>query len=52
MGNGATQGGFQGTARVEIPNSDPGFAQGPFYVNAGSFYYHLDLVSASLTQHF
>ena len=52
MGNGANLGGFSGTANVEIPNSDVAYAQGPFYVNAGSFFYHLDLVSVSVTQHF
>jgi hypothetical protein len=52
MGNGATQGGFAGTAGVEIPNADLGYAKGPFYVNAGSFFYHLDLLSVALTQHF
>jgi hypothetical protein len=52
VGNGATNGGFDGTAGVEIPNADPGYAKGPFYVNAGKFFYHLDLLSVSLTQHF
>jgi hypothetical protein len=52
MGNGANQGGFAGSANVEIPNADLGYAKGPFYVNAGTFFYHLDLLSFSLTQHF
>lgn len=52
MGNGANQGGFDGTAGVEIPNADQNFAEGPFYVNAGTFFYHLDLLSVSFTQHF
>jgi hypothetical protein len=52
MGNGAANGGFDGTAGVEIPNADQGYAKGPFYVNAGRFFYHLDMLSLSLTQHF
>jgi hypothetical protein len=52
MGNGASQGGFQGAANVEIPNADLGYAKGPFYVNAGTFFYHLDMLSFALTQHF
>lgn len=52
MGNGAANGGFDGTAHVEIQNADQAYAKGPFYVNAGSFYYHLDMLSFSLTQHF
>ena len=51
-GNGAQQGGFDGTAGVEVPNGQLGYDEGPFYVNAGSYFYHLDVVSASVTQHF
>jgi hypothetical protein len=51
-GAGAERGGFDGEARVEIPNADLGYPEGPYYVNAGSFYYHLDALSLSLTQHF
>lgn len=51
-GLGATNGGFDGTAGVEIPNADLGYPLGPYFVNAGSFYYHLDVVSVSVTQHF
>jgi hypothetical protein len=52
MGEGASQGGFNGTAGVEIPNADQAYAKGPFYVNAGKFFYHLDMLSVALTQHF
>ena len=43
---------FNGRANVEVPNADQAYAKGPFYINAGSFYYHLDLLSIALTQHF
>lgn len=51
-GNGADAGGFDGVAGVEIPNGDRNEPLGPFFVNAGSFFYHLDVVSLSFTQHF
>jgi len=52
-GNGANAGGFDGNAKVEVPNGDSARAvPGPFYVNAGSYYYHLDVVSLSFAQHF
>jgi long-chain fatty acid transport protein len=51
-GQGAMNGGFDGTARIEIPNADLGYPVGPYFVNAGSFYYNLDVLSLSLTQHF
>jgi hypothetical protein len=51
-GLGAMNGGFDGTARIEIPNADLGYPVGPYFVNAGSFYYNLDVLSLSLTQHF
>jgi len=44
--------GFDGNASVEIPNADLGYPRGPYFVNAGSFYYHLDVLSMSITQHF
>ena len=49
---GANLGGFDGIAGVEVPNGDPAYPVGPYYVNAGSYFYHLDVVSASVTQHF
>jgi hypothetical protein len=52
MGNGASRGGFDGVAGVEVPNGEPGYAIGPYFVNAGSYYYHLDVVSLSFAQHF
>lgn len=52
MGNGASRGGFDGAAGVEVPNGEPGYATGPYFVNAGSYYYHLDVVSLSFAQHF
>jgi hypothetical protein len=51
-GNGAMNGGFNGVAGVEVPNGEQGYAIGPYFVNAGSYFYHLDVVSASVTQHF
>ena len=51
-GLGAQNGGFDGNANVEIPNADLGYPRGPYFVNAGSFYYHLDVLSMSITQHF
>ena len=48
-------GGFDGVAGVEVPNGnktreidDPG----PHYINAGSYFYHLDVVSLTFAQHF
>ena len=52
MGAGAQQGGFDGMAGVEIPNADLGYEIGPYFVNAGSYHYHLDVVSLSFAQHF
>jgi long-subunit fatty acid transport protein len=52
MGNGANSGGFSGVAGVEVPNGEPGYEIGPYFVNAGSYYFHLDVVSLSFTQHF
>ncbi len=52
MGNGASMGGFDGVAGVEVPNGEPGYEIGPYFVNAGSYYYHLDVVSLSFAQHF
>lgn len=44
-------GGYDGDAAVEVPNSMRE-TPGTFFTNAGSFYYNLDVVSASLVQHF
>jgi long-subunit fatty acid transport protein len=45
--------GFDGTAGVEIPNGDATRTMpGPDFVNAGSYYYNLDVASLSFTQHF
>lgn len=52
QGNNAMAGGFDGVAGVEIPNADLGYPVGPYFVNAGIFVYHLDVLSLSLTQHF
>ena len=52
MGAGADRGGFDGMAGVEIPNADLGYEVGPYFVNAGSYHYHLDVVSLSFAQHF
>jgi len=44
-------GGFDGTAGVGIPSA--GLAEeGPYYVNAGSFTYALDVLSLTFAQHF
>ncbi len=55
-GTGADQrNGFDGTAGVEIPNGDVTRSltmPGPDFVNAGSYYYNLDVASVSFTQHF
>jgi hypothetical protein len=51
-GAGAENGGFDGVAGVEIPNADVGYPLGPYFLNAGSFFYHLDVVSFSIAQHF
>jgi hypothetical protein len=52
MDMGKELGGFDGTAGVEVPNGDLAFPEGPYYVNAGSYFYHLDVVSLSFAQHF
>jgi hypothetical protein len=51
-GMGAEQGGFDGIAGVEIPNADLAYPTGPYFVNAGTYFYHLDVVSLSFAQHF
>jgi hypothetical protein len=48
----ADRGGFDGVAGVEVPNADQAYAQGPFYINAGRYYFSLDVVSLSVAQHF
>ena len=52
MNMGADQGGFDGTAGVEVPNADLAYAKGPYYINAGSYFYHLDVLSVAFAQHF
>jgi hypothetical protein len=51
-GQGAQNGGFDGTAGVEVPNAGLDYEVGPYFVNAGSFFYHLDALSLSVAQHF
>ena len=49
------KGPFDGTAGVEVPNGDkvrPLSNPGPHYINAGSYFYHLDIVSLTFAQHF
>ena len=49
---GNTEGGdFDGTAGVGIPSAGLP-EEGPYYVNAGSFTYALDVLSLTFTQHF
>lgn len=44
---------FDGTAMVDVPNGDAVRTEpGPRYVNAGSYFYNLDVVSVTFTQHF
>lgn len=52
MNNGAELGGFDGTAGVEIPNGAQDYEEGPYYVNAGRYFFSLDVVSLSVAQHF
>jgi hypothetical protein len=52
MNVGADKGGFDGVAGVEIQNPSTSYTEGPFYVNAGEYYYHLDVMSLSIAQHF
>jgi len=40
-----------GVARFAIPDAADS-VEGPLFANAGTFYYHLDVVSLSLAQHF
>jgi hypothetical protein len=40
-----------GVAKFAIPDASDS-VEGPLFANAGSFYYHLDVVSLSLAQHF
>jgi hypothetical protein len=51
-GAGAENGGFDGVAGVEIPNADIAYEVGPYFVNAGSYFFHLDVLSLSVAQHF
>jgi long-subunit fatty acid transport protein len=52
MNQGADNGGFDGMAGVEVPNGAQDYPIGPYYVNAGTYFFHLDVVSVSVTQHF
>ena len=52
MNTGAEGGDFDGVAGVEIQNPSTSYTEGPFYVNAGTYYFHLDVVSLSIAQHF
>ena len=48
-----TPGSFDGNAQADIPNGDAARTEpGPHYVNAGSYFYDLDVISLSITQHF
>ena len=48
-----TPGSFDGNAPADIPNGDAARTEpGPHYVNAGSYFYDLDVISLSITQHF
>ena len=52
MGNGADAAGpFDGTAAVEIPNGMQK-TPGPYFANAGSYYYNLSVLSLSISQRF
>ena len=47
--------GFDGIAGVEVPNGSktrPLNMPGPHFINAGSSFYNLDVVSLSFAQHF
>ena len=46
-----TGGDFDGVANVSVPSAGPPEA-GPYYINAGSFTYGLDVLSLGFTQHF
>jgi long-subunit fatty acid transport protein len=49
------EGSFDGTAGLEVPNGDrarPLGMPGPHFINAGSYFYHLDVVSLTFAQHF
>ena len=45
------QGKGDGVARFAIPDAVDA-SEGPLFANAGTFYYHLDIASVSLSQHF
>jgi long-subunit fatty acid transport protein len=46
-------GDFDGVAGVDISNGDAvRILPGPHYINAGSYYYNLDVLSLTVTQHF
>lgn len=46
------QGDFDGVGRIEVPYGGMRVEDGPFFVNAGSYDYGLDVVSLAFTQHF
>ena len=45
------EGALDGTASIEVPNSVQALP-GPYYVNAGSYFYDLSVLSASISQKF
>ena len=48
-----TPGDFDGIAHGDIPNGDAvRVTPGPHYINAGSYFYNLEVVSLTFTQHF
>lgn len=52
-GSGADAGGFDGNARVELPNGDSvRTVPGPFYLNGGSYSSSLSVLSLTVAQHF
>ncbi|HMI92595.1 MAG TPA: hypothetical protein VK509_14570 [Polyangiales bacterium] len=49
------EGDFDGVAGVEVPNGSktrPLNSPGPHFINAGSYFYNLDVVSLTFAQHF
>jgi hypothetical protein len=39
------------TAVIRVPSADVSHELGPHFINAGSYYCHLDVVSLAFTQH-
>jgi hypothetical protein len=50
-GEGAEGGDFDGVAGVEVPNAGQE-EPGPYFINAGTFTYDMQVMSVSFTQHF